>query len=92
MSDDKSYVEKQNKWLAEFESLCLRCGRCCGLEQDPCVNLIKDDDGKYACKAYNERLGSQKTVSGNIFTCVPIGEVLKKGMPNSSCGYLSGNV
>jgi len=92
MSDDKSYIKKQNDWLAEFESLCLRCGKCCGLEQDPCANLVNDGTSKYICRTYNERLGAQKTVSGKTFICVPIGEVLKKGIPNSSCGYLSGNV
>ena len=92
MTDDKAYIKKQNGWLEGFESLCLRCGRCCGAEQDPCANLIKDDSGKYVCKNYDDRLGAQKTISGNAFTCVPIGEVIKKGMPNSSCGYISGNV
>ena len=86
--DDVLYTQKQDEWAREFESLCLRCGKCCGLEQDPCANLVKDVHGKYACKAYNERLGSQKTVSGKTFTCVPIREVIKKGLPSSSCGYI----
>ena len=88
MDDDKLYDKGQDDRLAEFESLCLRCGKCCGLEQDPCANLISDGDGKYICKSYNDRLGTQKTVSGNTFTCVPISEVIKKGMPNMSCGYI----
>ncbi len=86
--DDVLYKQKQDDWQKEFESLCLRCGKCCGIEQDPCSNLAKTSDGRYTCKVYTSRLGSQKTVSGRSFTCVPIGEVLKKGMPNSMCGYL----
>ncbi|MDD3905856.1 MAG: hypothetical protein PHS46_04905 [Candidatus Omnitrophica bacterium] len=86
--DDKLYLQKQVAWQKEFEALCLRCGECCGLREDPCSNLIKAQDGKYACAIYDKRLGAQRTVSGKIFTCVPIQEVLKKGMPNKSCGYL----
>jgi hypothetical protein len=37
---------------------------------------------------YDARLGVQKTVSGRAFTCVPINEVIKKGMPNLMCGYM----
>ncbi|MFA5143454.1 MAG: hypothetical protein WC522_04725 [Candidatus Omnitrophota bacterium] len=87
--DDEQYLQKQDAWLKEFESLCLRCGACCGAAQDPCLNLAKTPDGRYTCKIYTRRLGSQKTVSGRTFTCVPINEVIKKGLPYSSCGYLT---
>ncbi|MDD5427640.1 MAG: hypothetical protein PHI58_00165 [Candidatus Omnitrophica bacterium] len=86
--DDAIYKKKQDDWQRDFESLCLRCGKCCGSDGDPCANLAKAADGRYTCKVYDRRLGAQKTVSGRDFTCVPIGEVLKKGMPNSLCGYM----
>ncbi|MFA6321106.1 MAG: hypothetical protein WCY36_04535 [Candidatus Omnitrophota bacterium] len=88
MTDDEIYKQKQDDWQREFESLCLRCGKCCGIDQDPCSNLAKSPDGRYTCKVYGQRLGTQRTVSGRTFTCVPITEVLKKGMPNQACGYL----
>lgn len=90
--DEVVYLQKQDAWTKEFEALCLRCGKCCGLDEDPCSNLVKAEGGKYDCRVYGARLGSQKTVSGRTFTCVPIGDVLKKGMPNLSCGYLKGSV
>ena len=89
--DDNLYKQKQNEWLAEFEALCKRCGACCGVETDPCANLVKSPDGGYTCKIYEDRLGAQKTVSGKNFTCVPINEVINKGMPHSVCGYITLN-
>ena len=77
--------------MKEFEALCLRCGKCCGAGGDPCAKLVKNDDGKYTCEAYDARLGLQLTVSGKPFTCVPINDVINKGMPNQACGYLTGN-
>ncbi len=91
MTDDKLYTKKQDEWRAEFEALCKRCGKCCGIEQDPCSNLVISPDGRYTCKIYEDRLGPQKTVSGKAFTCVPINEVINKGMPHSSCGYMTLN-
>ncbi|MDD5136444.1 MAG: hypothetical protein PHX20_05170 [Candidatus Omnitrophica bacterium] len=87
--DNELYLRRQDDWLREFESLCLRCGKCCGIDQDPCSQLAKTPDGRYTCKIYAQRLGAQKTVSGHTFTCVPISEVMKKGLPYSSCGYLT---
>ena len=86
--DDALYLQKQDEWVKESEALCLRCGECCGLKSDPCSNLVRTQDGRYGCKVYDKRLGSQKTVSGKTFTCVPIREVIKKGLPYSSCGYI----
>ena len=85
--DDSLYVKRQDERLKEFESLCLRCGECCGASTDPCENLVRADSGKFYCKVYYNRLGSQRTISGGIFTCVPIQEVMRKGSPNSECGY-----
>ena len=86
--DDALYLRKQDEWAKAFEALCLRCGECCGIKNDPCSNLAMTQDGKCICNVYDKRIGSQKTISGKAFTCVPIGEVIKKGQPNRSCGYM----
>lgn len=85
--DDIAYADSQRRSSAEYESLCKQCGKCCGLETDPCVNLKKGASGRYYCAVYEFRLGRQVTVSGRIFTCVQIREVVKKGLPNEGCGY-----
>lgn len=71
-----------------FESVCKRCGECCGLvDGDPCVNLKKYKEGAYYCTVYDERLGIQKTVSGKIFNCVYIREIIKHGCLRPNCAY-----
>jgi uncharacterized cysteine cluster protein YcgN (CxxCxxCC family) len=87
MTDDMAYTNSLHLRNEEYEALCARCGKCCGLETDPCANLNKDASGKYYCASYESRLGRQATVSGRVFTCVPIREVVKKGLPNEGCGY-----
>jgi hypothetical protein len=86
-ADDMAYACSQLKVSADYEALCKRCGKCCGLETDPCTNLKRDLSGKCYCAVYDSRLGSQATVSGRIFTCVQIREVVKAGLPNERCGY-----
>lgn len=85
--DDTDYINSQDVRLKEYEALCKRCGKCCGAETDPCDNLKKDACGGYYCASYESRLGRQVTVSGRVFTCVPIREVVRKGLPNEGCGY-----
>ncbi|MDD5174370.1 MAG: hypothetical protein PHV48_06060 [Candidatus Omnitrophica bacterium] len=85
--DNMAYMDSQRRNSEEYEALCKRCGKCCGLETDPCVNLKKDISGNYYCAVYESRLGRQVTVSGRIFTCVEIREVVRKGLPNGGCGY-----
>jgi uncharacterized cysteine cluster protein YcgN (CxxCxxCC family) len=80
----ESYLEQQEK---EYESLCLRCGKCCGALNDPCENLERLASGAYVCKGYNNRLGTHKTMSGNYFTCVPIKELVKKDALPYGCAY-----
>jgi len=58
-----------------------------GASTDPCVNLVPDGPGRYKCSIYDRRLGPQRTVSGKSFTCVPIRENYKLGIPYSGCGY-----
>ncbi|MFH1318309.1 MAG: hypothetical protein ABIH71_04785 [Candidatus Omnitrophota bacterium] len=77
--DDKLYQVKQQKQEELYESLCKRCGTCCGAyDGDPCENLLQDAENKYFCRSYDRRLGIQKTVSGKSFTCVLIRDKLKK--------------
>ena len=87
MTDENLYTNKQDEQLAVFESLCLRCGECCGASTDPCAHLAKASDGKFYCDTYDNRLGPQRTVSGRAFTCVSIREVIRKGLPYLACGY-----
>ncbi len=70
------------------ESRCLRCGKCCGRDNDPCANLMFDESaGRYFCKDYENRLGLQRTVSGKEFKCVAIEEVIANGYLPQGCGY-----
>lgn len=85
--DETTYVDSQRRSFEEYEALCKQCGKCCGLEADPCVNLKKNMSGRYYCAVYESRLGRQITVSGKGFTCVQIREVVKCGLPNEGCGY-----
>lgn len=67
----KHLAKKEKNW----ESLCLRCGACCGSLDDPCVHLKKQNN-KYHCEIYSERFGIRKAVSGDIFRCVHIKQLL----------------
>jgi len=67
------YLENKEK---EWENLCIRCGACCGAYDDPCQHLKKDSKGKYYCEIYSQRLGVRKTVSGELFQCVMINEII----------------
>jgi len=71
----------------EFHDLEAKC-RCCGSEdKDPCENLAHDPDNNYYCRIYNTRLGLQKTVSGKIFNCVSINELIRRGSLKEVCAY-----
>ncbi|MFA6142540.1 MAG: hypothetical protein WC738_04505 [Candidatus Omnitrophota bacterium] len=85
--DMVEYTKYQKKKSAEHEALCKRCGVCCGVGNDPCINLKADVDGKYYCESYDDRLGERLTVLGKKFTCVPIKEVLAYAPPSPDCGY-----
>ena len=72
----------------EYESLCKRCGRCCGVLNDPCVHLKKDEEDKFFCEIYDHRLGEHKTQSGNTFQCVPVRKILHKDwVGKENCVY-----
>ncbi len=69
------------------ESRCLRCGKCCGVHNDPCVHLKLNEGGEYYCEVYSNRFGWHTTVSGKRFRCIPIVEVKRDGYLPPGCGY-----
>ena len=86
--------DRNYQWLKQkaqqWESLCTRCGACCGALDDPCENLRKDTKGKYFCAVYDHRFGKWHTVSGQKIVCVPISKKLKDGESwpgDEHCGY-----
>lgn len=86
--EDNSYLNKQKEQLLEYEGRCGYCGECCGAYgPDPCANLIKRPDGRYQCSVYDNRLGPQKTLSGKLFNCVAIRDVIKFGVSYRNCAY-----
>jgi uncharacterized cysteine cluster protein YcgN (CxxCxxCC family) len=88
--DDIAYDRRQMEESAEYEALCRHCGTCCGSKGlDPCANLIRKNDGTFACRNYETRIGVQHTVTGKTFTCIPIRDVIKFGIPFEGCGYNS---
>ena len=86
--DDERYIQREELKQDQHEALCKCCGVCCGAaSNDPCSQLIRKDNGKYYCATYADRLGPQRSLSGNIFTCVRIGDVLRVGVTYPDCGY-----
>jgi len=80
----KQFLQEKDQ---KFESICKRCGECCGSLDDPCTNLQENGDGTYLCNGYDDRLGPQKTVSGNEFTCVSIREHIAHKSLRQNCSY-----
>ncbi len=81
----KAYLEEKDQ---QWESLCIRCGGCCGAYDDPCTHLKKDKDDKYYCDIYENRFGPQVTVSGERFNCVWVREILHTHWKNDHlCVY-----
>lgn len=89
MDESARYEEYLKKADEDREGLCRRCGGCCGLfENDPCVKLIQDSDGRTRCSDYDNRFGVQKTVHGNVFNCVFVRRIVFGSWPGSwQCGY-----
>lgn len=82
------YERYQEDTMAAYESLCKCCGICCGAaDNDPCVHLVKREDGRFHCDIYSTRFGVQKTVGGKEFTCVAIRDVINFGVQYDGCGY-----
>ena len=87
--DSGKYSEHLQIKDRDFESICTRCGDCCGANDDPCRNLVRLERDKYYCKNYDKRFGSQKTISGKAFSCVSIREHIAKGTLRPGCAYRS---
>lgn len=86
--EEQRFVEYQIEMEKWYESICRRCGKCCGVgDGDPCGRLVKMFDGTYQCSKYEGRLGPQVTVSGKTFNCVMIREVLKHRETIPDCAY-----
>ena len=82
MFEETKYQDTLKRKEEDWESLCIRCGACCGAYDDPCQHLRKDDKGKFYCAIYNERFGLRKTVSGDSFNCVPVKEIINTHWKN----------
>jgi hypothetical protein len=89
--DDKEYHSYQKQKSHEFEALCKRCGACCGAyDGDPCQHLtFEHSSQQYYCKAYDNRLGTQHTINGKMFTCVSIRDHIQQKTLRDQCGYWS---
>ncbi|HPS21070.1 MAG TPA: hypothetical protein PKY78_08810 [Candidatus Omnitrophota bacterium] len=92
MTDSARLEQYLNEKHSDFESKCLRCGLCCGAGDDPCENLSRQSDGTYICRVYGTHHGPQRTISGSVFTCVPITEHIRFGTLREGCGYRDKNV
>ncbi len=73
----------------EFESICTRCGACCGAyDGDPCEELRQGEDGLYYCQVYENRLGQHHTVKGLEMDCVHITTKLNESwIGDELCAY-----
>ena len=89
MSNVADYENHLKEMEMAHETLCKRCGACCGSnDADPCVRLLKDDKGRYYCSVYESRLGLQRTVSDQEFSCVPLRSILFEPWAGSwKCNY-----
>lgn len=87
--DDEVYELYLKKAQEDNESLCKRCGACCGVvENDPCVHLEKKSEGAYFCSIYENRFGIHKTIHGNEFKCVPFRKIISGFWSGATgCGY-----
>ena len=84
-----AYESHLKETFIKYDSICRRCGKCCGTDNDPCVNLTLEENGKYKCLVYENRLGPQKTISKKFFTCVPIKDNIRTGFSNLTCAYIN---
>ncbi len=82
MTEELKYQNTLKQKEEEWESLCIRCGGCCGAYDDPCQHLKEDARGKFYCAIYDKRFGPQKTVGGNGFNCVFVKEIINTRWSN----------
>ncbi|MFH0754983.1 MAG: hypothetical protein V2A70_10505 [Candidatus Omnitrophota bacterium] len=90
MSENISYQQWLSSKENDRESLCCHCGACCGVFEDPCAQLVMTPEGKSRCRVYLTRFGPQKTIGGQVFTCIPIRQKMGTSWPGDErCGYKS---
>lgn len=88
LTDKKNCQDYLEKKESQWESLCIRCGGCCGAYDDPCIFLKKSKKDGFYCSIYNNRFGSRKALSGEEFDCVPVKEILCTHWKNDHlCSY-----
>ena len=87
MISQPDYLDYMQVKETEHENKCSRCGKCCGLDNDPCSNLVSAGNGSHICKNYSGRLGSQVTASGKLFNCVEIRELVRMDALPIECSY-----
>ena len=81
----QNYLEGKEK---QWESLCVRCGGCCGFFDDPCKHLKKNQQKGLYCEIYPYRFGERETLNGEEFDCVSIKEVIHTHWKNDHvCVY-----
>lgn len=83
----------KRKWLPPKEfytpERCRRCGVCCGAtDGHPCKHLHSDEDGRYSCGIYENRIGLRRTVNGRRFVCVEIRQVIETNGGYAGCAYV----
>ena len=87
-TESKDYQEYMRKKEGEWEALCIRCGACCGVFEDPCTELIRNTDGTCVCRDYEHRLGVHKTKGGKTFRCLPIRDIIHMSWDHDHlCAY-----
>jgi len=90
MAENEGYDAYMKRKEAEWESLCHRCGACCGAFADPCEHLQSDSEGKWYCDTYEHRFGMHSSRGGLRFKCVPIRGILNRHWDNDHlCAYKS---
>lgn len=87
MSDLCEYRSALWSQESDHENICIRCGICCGADNDPCRMLRRQPDGTYLCADYDNRLGPQLTSSGKEFNCVMIRQLVPFSATPQDCAY-----
>jgi uncharacterized cysteine cluster protein YcgN (CxxCxxCC family) len=87
-TDIEKYERLQQEQSFFWESLCLSCGACCGIDDgDYCEHLV-NIEGKWRCDTYENRLGLHQTKGGKELECVPLRQIIHQSWPGDrKCEY-----